>query len=50
MQAYKTLAKTMHPDRNPDDPLASDKFIAMKEMYAVLILPSFPIQAFTVLR
>lgn len=35
-KAYKTLSKTLHPDRNPDDPLASDKFIAMKEMYDAL--------------
>ncbi|MBI9076701.1 MAG: J domain-containing protein [Desulfatibacillum sp.] len=35
--AYRKLAFECHPDRNPDDPLAEDKFKKISEAYAVLM-------------
>jgi molecular chaperone DnaJ len=34
--AYRELAKRYHPDRNPDDPGAEDKFKEASEAYSVL--------------
>lgn len=38
-KAYRTLAKTYHPDRNPDDAAAAEKFKNIGEAYAVLSDP-----------
>ncbi|MCL3778154.1 MULTISPECIES: DnaJ C-terminal domain-containing protein [unclassified Actinomyces] len=35
-KAYRTLAKKYHPDRNPDDAVAAEKFKEVGEAYAVL--------------
>ncbi|WP_315584756.1 DnaJ C-terminal domain-containing protein [Actinomyces viscosus] len=35
-KAYRTLAKKYHPDRNPDDATAAEKFKEIGEAYAVL--------------
>ncbi|MGF1725366.1 DnaJ C-terminal domain-containing protein [Photobacterium nomapromontoriensis] len=35
-KAYKRLAMKFHPDKNPDDPSASDKFKEVKEAYEIL--------------
>ncbi|MGK7344808.1 MAG: DnaJ C-terminal domain-containing protein [Candidatus Nitrospinota bacterium M3_3B_026] len=35
-KAYKNLAKRYHPDRNPDDKQAEEKFKEISEAYAVL--------------
>ena len=35
-KAYRTLAKKYHPDRNPDDAAAAEKFKEVGEAYAVL--------------
>ncbi|KAF4747319.1 Mitochondrial import inner membrane translocase subunit TIM44, partial [Perkinsus olseni] len=35
-EAYREMAKKWHPDRNPDDPLAADKFKEVCEAYATL--------------
>ena len=37
--AYRRLALQYHPDRNPDDPAASEKFKEASEAYAVLSDP-----------
>ena len=34
--AYRELAKRYHPDRNPDDPTAEEKFKEASEAYSVL--------------
>ena len=34
--AYRKLALKNHPDRNPDDPTAEDKFKEASEAYSVL--------------
>ena len=34
--AYRELAKRFHPDRNPDDPTAEDRFKEASEAYSVL--------------
>ena len=38
-QAYRTLAKKNHPDANPDDPGAEDRFKEINEAYQVLSNP-----------
>ena len=35
-KAFKRLAVIMHPDKNPDDPEAQDKFLNLKKAYEVL--------------
>lgn len=35
-KAYKRLAKELHPDRNPDDPSAEDRFKEASEAFQVL--------------
>jgi molecular chaperone DnaJ len=35
-RAYRRLAVELHPDRNPDDPLAEDRFKEASQAYAVL--------------
>lgn len=39
-KAYRALAFQCHPDRNPDDPAATEKFKKITEAYAVLMDPS----------
>jgi molecular chaperone DnaJ len=38
-KAYRRLALQHHPDRNPDDPLAEEKFKEASEAYAILADP-----------
>ena len=38
-RAYRKRASAMHPDANPDDPKAEDKFKDLGEAYAVLSNP-----------
>lgn len=35
-KAFKKLAITTHPDKNPDDPLAQQKFLDLKQAYEIL--------------
>jgi molecular chaperone DnaJ/curved DNA-binding protein len=35
-KAYRTLARKHHPDRNPDDPKAEDKFKEIQKAYSIL--------------
>ncbi|KAF2001401.1 DnaJ protein-like protein [Amniculicola lignicola CBS 123094] len=36
-KAYRTLSKKFHPDKNPGDESARDKFVAVAEAYEVLV-------------
>jgi molecular chaperone DnaJ len=38
-KAYRAIAMRDHPDRNPDDPAAEDRFKEASEAYAVLSQP-----------
>lgn len=35
-KAYRNLAKQMHPDKNKDDPQASEKFADLSAAYEIL--------------
>ena len=35
-KAYRTLARKVHPDRNPDDPNANEKFQKLSKAYEIL--------------
>lgn len=35
-QAYRKLAMLVHPDKNPDDAGANDKFQTLQKVYAIL--------------
>lgn len=35
-KAYRNMAKSMHPDKNKDDPNASDKFSDLSAAYEIL--------------
>jgi curved DNA-binding protein CbpA len=39
-RAYRRLALQYHPDRNPDDPQAEERFKEISEAYAVLVDPA----------
>ncbi len=39
-RAYRRLALQYHPDRNPDDPRAEERFKEISEAYAVLVDPA----------
>ena len=39
-EAYRKLAFQYHPDRNKDEPAASDKMKALNEAYAILSDPA----------
>lgn len=38
-KAFYTLSKSHHPDRNPNDPTASERFVKISEAYSVLGQP-----------
>ena len=38
-KAYRKLARENHPDRNPDDPAAEERFKEIQQAYAVLSNP-----------
>ena len=38
-KAYRLLALKWHPDRNPNDPRAAERFLRLGEAYRVLIDP-----------
>ncbi len=38
-KAYKSLARQWHPDKNPDDPGAEEKFIEITRAYELLSDP-----------
>ena len=37
--AYRSLAKTWHPDQNPNDPLAGSRFAEITQAYQILVNP-----------
>ncbi|KUJ12143.1 DnaJ-domain-containing protein [Mollisia scopiformis] len=39
-KSFYTLSKTHHPDRNPNDPSASHRFVQISEAYAILGTPA----------
>jgi len=38
-QAFRRLAKASHPDRNPDDPSAAERFRKLRQAYDILVDP-----------
>ena len=41
---YRKLVKELHPDKNPNDPKASEKFHQVVEAYKILSNPSLKSQ------
>ncbi|EKO39267.1 MAG: DnaJ-class molecular chaperone [Solidesulfovibrio magneticus str. Maddingley MBC34] len=39
-RAYRRLARDCHPDANPDDPRAAERFLTLAAAYAVLSHPA----------
>ncbi|KAL3424449.1 Chaperone protein DnaJ [Phlyctema vagabunda] len=39
-KSFYSLSKTHHPDRNPDDPNASERFVKISEAYTILGTPA----------